>query len=85
VTAIDAAGKARHRVSTTIVAFKPLSSTEIDRYVASGDWKGKAGGYAVQGGAEAFVHFLSGSHSGVVGLPLFETRALLLACGVNLG
>jgi septum formation protein len=85
VTAIDAAGKARHRFSTSIVAFKPLSAAEIDAYLATGEWQGKAGGYAIQGRAEAFVRFLSGSHSGVVGLPLFETRALLLASGVTLG
>jgi septum formation protein len=76
---------ARHRLSTTIVAFKPLTEREIDAYLESGEWRGKAGGYAIQGRAEAFVRFLSGSHSGVVGLPLFETRALLLNAGVPLG
>ncbi len=75
----------RHRLSTTIVTFKPLTVTEIDSYIASGDWQGKAGGYAIQGRAEAFVRFLSGSHSGVVGLPLFETRALLLSAGIAIG
>jgi septum formation protein len=50
--------------------------------VAGGEWHGKAGGYAVQGYAEAFVRSLSGSHSGVMGLPLFETRALLQAAGL---
>lgn len=85
VTLIDAEGKARHRLSTSVVAFKPLSPAEIDAYVASGDWRGKAGGYAIQGRAEAWVRFLSGSHSGVVGLPLFETRALLHAAGLCLG
>jgi septum formation protein len=81
VTLIDAAGKARHRLSTSIVAFKALTGAEIEAYLRSGEWQGKAGGYAIQGRAEAFVRFLSGSHSGVVGLPLFETRALLLAAG----
>ena len=81
VTLIDADGKARHRLSTTIVTFKRLTATEIAAYLASNEWQGKAGGYAIQGRAEAFVRFLSGSHSGVVGLPLFETRALLLAAG----
>jgi septum formation protein len=80
-----AAGVARHRLSTTIVTFKPLTVREIDAYVESGEWRGKAGGYAIQGRAEAFVRFLSGSHSGVVGLPLFETRALLLSAGLILG
>ena len=85
VCVIAADGTARTRLSDTIVAFKPLSTAEIDAYIASGEGLGKAGGYAIQGRAEAFVRFLSGSHSGVVGLPLFETRALLLASGVALG
>lgn len=85
VTLIDGAGRARHRLSTTIVTFKRLTGAEIDAYLASGEWRGKAGGYAIQGRAEAFVRFLSGSHSGVVGLPLFETRALLIAAGYPLG
>lgn len=85
VCVIAADGTLRARLSDTIVAFKPLSAAEIAGYVASGEGLGKAGGYAIQGRAEAFVRFLSGSHSGVVGLPLFETRALLLASGVALG
>ena len=85
VTVIDASGTARHRLSTTILAFKRLSDVEITAYIAGGEWHGKAGGYAIQGSAEAFVRFLSGSHSGVIGLPLFETRALLLTAGVALG
>jgi septum formation protein len=82
VTVIDAAGTGRHRVSTTTLAFKRLSEREIAAYLAGGEWQGKAGGYAVQGYAEAFVRSLAGSHSGVMGLPLFETRALLLSAGV---
>lgn len=78
-------GKPRVRVADTIVAFKALSAAEIDWYVASGEGMGKAGGYAIQGKAEVFVRFLSGSHSNVVGLPLFETRHLLSAAGVPLG
>jgi septum formation protein len=85
VTLIDGDGCARHRLSTSILAFKRLSAAEIDSYVSCGEGLGKAGGYAIQGRAEAFVRFLSGSHSGVVGLPLFETRALLEAAGVPLG
>ena len=84
VTVIDAAGQARHRLSETIVTFKRLSDAELDAYLAAGEWQGKAGGYAIQGRAEALVRFLSGSHSGVVGLPLFETRALLRAAGYTL-
>ena len=85
VTLIAPDGSARHRLSTSIVAFKVLTAAEIDAYLAGGEWRGKAGGYAIQGAAEAYVRFLSGSHSGVVGLPLFETRALLVAAGFPLG
>ncbi len=82
VTVIDAQGSARHRLSVTTLAFKRLSPAEIAAYIAGNEWQGKAGGYAIQGHAEAFVRFLSGSHSGVIGLPLFETRALLVSAGV---
>ncbi|HEX8447913.1 MAG TPA: Maf family nucleotide pyrophosphatase [Sphingomonas sp.] len=85
VTLVAPDGRARHRISTSIVAFKVLTAAEIDAYLAGGEWEGKAGGYAIQGTAEAYVRFLSGSHSGVVGLPLFETRALLSAAGIALG
>ena len=85
VCVIDREGRARVRTVTTIVAFKRLSASEVDWYVASGEGMGKAGGYAIQGRAEAFVRFLSGSHSAVVGLPLFETRTLLIASGLDLG
>jgi len=78
-------GKARTRLSDTIVTFKRLTDAEIDWYVASGEGMGKAGGYAIQGKAEAFVRALAGSHSGVVGLPVFETRALLVSAGYQLG
>ncbi len=77
--------KPRTRVSDTIVTFKRLSAAEISGYIASGEGMGKAGGYAIQGRAEGFVRFLSGSYSGVVGLPLFEARALLESAGVRLG
>ncbi len=76
-------GAARHRMSNTIVTFKVLTAAEIDHYITSGEWHGKAGGYAIQGRAEGFVRFLSGSHSGVVGLPLYETRSLLLSAGIG--
>lgn len=85
VCAIDVNGKVRTRMVDTIVAFKPLSPAEIDAYVACGEGLGKAGGYAIQGRAEAYVRYLAGSHSGVIGLPLFETRALLIASGLALG
>jgi septum formation protein len=85
VTVIAADAKQRHRLSTTIVSFKRLSDQELDFYLASGEWRGKAGAYAIQGRAEALIRQISGSHSGVVGLPLFETRALLVAAGCTLG
>ena len=85
VTVTDAAGVARHRLSTTIVAFKRFSDEELAAYLESGEWRGKAGAYAIQGRAEAVVRMISGSHSGVVGLPLYETRALLRAAGYPLG
>jgi septum formation protein len=78
-------GTLRERLSETIVRFKPLSPAEIDAYLAVGEWRGKAGGYAIQGVAEGLIAWISGSHSGVVGLPLFETRALLRAAGFALG
>jgi septum formation protein len=85
VTLVDAAGVARHRLSTSIVSFKRLSDEEIAAYLASGEWQGKAGAYAIQGRAEALIRAISGSHSGIVGLPLYETRALLRAAGYDLG
>jgi septum formation protein len=78
-------GSARERLSETIVRFKSLSAEEIAAYLAGGEWRGKAGGYAIQGSAEGLIAWISGSHSGVVGLPLFETRALLGAAGFALG
>jgi septum formation protein len=78
-------GTLRERLSETQVRFKNLSPEEIAAYVAGGEWHGKAGGYAIQGSAEGLIAWISGSHSGVVGLPLFETRALLKAAGFVLG
>ena len=78
-------GTLREALSETIVRFKRLSTEEIDGYIAGGEWHGKAGGYAIQGSAEGFCDWLSGSHSGVVGLPLYETRRLLKAAGLHVG
>ena len=69
------------RLSDSTVAFARLSTAQIDAYAASGEGVGKAGGYAIQGRAAAFIRFLSGSYSGVVGLPLFETAQLLRGRG----
>jgi septum formation protein len=68
--------------SLSEVRFAPLSDQEIADYVASGEWFGKAGGYAIQGQAAGFVPHLAGSYSSVMGLPLFETRQLLRGFGV---
>lgn len=82
VTLIDAQGVARHRLSTSVVLFKQLHADEVAAYLATGEWHGKAGGYAIQGRAAALIRWMSGSPSGVIGLPLFETRALLVAGGL---
>jgi septum formation protein len=90
----------RHRVITAVavkrgdkvwqkdvvstVRMKVLSNVEVNAYLASGDWQGKAGGYAIQGPAGAFVPWMSGSFTGIVGLPVTETASLLLAAGYPL-
>ena len=78
-------GTVRERLSDTIVIFKRLSVEELAAYLAGGEWHGKAGGYAIQGAAEGLIRRIDGSHSGVVGLPLYETRALLKAAGFIIG
>ncbi len=82
IAVVDDEGKLRTRLSETILTFKRLHPAEIATYAASGEGEGKAGGYAIQGRAAMFVRWLAGSHSGVVGLPLAETAALLGAAGV---
>ena len=74
---VTPSGARRHRLVETRVRFKRLSREELSAYLASGEWRGKAGGYAIQGFAGAFVLRLIGSYSSVVGLPLAETAALL--------
>lgn len=69
------------RVVETRVSFKPLSDAEIAGYLATDDWRGKAGGYAIQGPAGAFVRRIVGSHPAVMGLPLYETAQLLHGLG----
>lgn len=76
-------GAVRTRLVETVVTFKRLAPAEVEAYLAGGEWRGKAGGYAIQGHAARFVSFLSGSYSNVVGLPLFETAALLAAAGLK--
>jgi septum formation protein len=74
-------GRVGRRLVTTMVNVKRLTADEIRRYLASGEWRGKAGGYAIQGRAEAFVKAINGSYSNVVGLPLYETVNLLRGVG----
>jgi septum formation protein len=76
-------GKMRERLVTTVVAFKRLDADEIAGYIASGEWRGKAGGYAIQGRAAMFTTRVNGSYSNVVGLPLCETVAVLRSLGVT--
>lgn len=71
------------RYVATRITFKRLSDAEIDSYVDSGEWHDKAGGYAIQGRAAAFVPFINGSYSNVVGLPLYETAQLLNGAGLG--
>jgi septum formation protein len=74
-------GRLKKRLTTTVVSFKRLSTAERETYLKSGEWEGKAGGYAIQGAAAAFVKRLNGSYTNVVGLPLYETVALLNGLG----
>lgn len=74
-------GHRSSRLVTTTLAFQRLTPAQIEDHVASGEWQGAAGGYQIQKRAEMFVRFLSGSHSNVIGLPLFETAQLLRGAG----
>ncbi len=81
--AVRAGDRIWERLVDTIVKFKPLSNAEVNAYLGSGEWQGKAGGYAIQGAAGAFIPWLQGSFTGVVGLPLAETATLLRAAGLR--
>lgn len=78
-------GALRHRLCETAVQFKILSVAEKAAYIATGEWNGKAGGYGIQGHAECFVKAINGSYSNVVGLPLYDTIALLNGAGYHKG
>jgi len=84
VCLITPAGKIRQKLVETRLRFKRLSRREVDHYIASGEWRGKAGGYAIQGLAGSWVVKLVGSYTNVVGLPLYETTGLLSADGFNI-
>lgn len=84
VCVIAADGTARTKLSDSTIKFKRFDDQEIEGYIKSGEGQGKAGGYAIQGLAEAFVISISGSFSGIMGLPLYETRNLLISSGYPL-
>ena len=77
-------GQVRERLVETMIAMKRLSDDEIEYYASHGEWRGKAGGYALQGYGEVYVRHIAGSYSNVVGLPLAETRVLLKSAGYPL-
>ena len=77
-------GRTLTRSCMTIVQFKQLTAQNIDAYIASGEWEGKAGGYAIQGFAGAFVKYIAGSYSNVVGLSLYDTVRILESGGVKI-
>lgn len=87
ITAVAVKTSARlwFRDCVSQVRMKRLSGAEIDGYLATGDWQGKAGGYAIQGPAGAFIPWMSGSYSAIMGLPLAETATLLRAAGLPVG
>ena len=85
VTLITPDGAAHSTASESQVIFHRLTPPDVDALIAAGDWQGKAGGYALQGAAEAHIRWLAGSWSGIVGLPLAETRRLFLRAGYPLG
>ncbi len=74
-------GRALSRLAESTVIFKRLSTAEIAAYLASGEWRGKAGGYAIQGKAAAYIRFISGSYSNIVGLSLHDTQQVLTGLG----
>ncbi len=76
------AGRELQAVSVSEVTFAPMSEADIRDYLVTGEWDGKAGAYAIQGVAQSFISHLSGSYSGVMGLPLHETAALLKQFGL---
>ncbi len=77
-------GRLTERLVDSVVTFARLTSAQINAYLATEEWRGKAGGYAIQGSAATCIRFISGSYSNVVGLPLYETAQLLRGCGWSL-
>jgi septum formation protein len=83
VAVIDGQGKLHARTVISTVRFRRLTADDIENYAEGGEWQGKAGGYAIQGRAAPFISFISGSYSNIVGLPLYETAALLASAGFH--
>ena len=81
LTVLGPGGQTSQKLVTTQVTFKRLTPQEIESYLESGEWQGKAGGYAIQGRAAAFIPYINGSYPNVVGLPLFETLQALKGLG----
>ena len=81
VVVVLPSGRSMQKTSDSIVIFRPLTEADIEAYVACGEGLGKAGGYAIQGKAAILIRQISGSYSGIVGLPLFETAQLLTRAG----
>lgn len=81
ISVVSPDGRQASRVVESRVQVKRLTASEIDTYIATGDWHGKAGGYAIQGPAGAFIPVINGSYSAIVGLPLYETKAMLEGLG----
>jgi septum formation protein len=79
--AVRRGDKVWQKESVSVVKFKRLSDAELNAYLASGEWQGKAGGYGIQGAAGAFIPWISGSYTGIMGLPIAETAALLTTAG----
>jgi len=84
VCVVDADGVSRAKVSETRLKMKRLTEQELAAYLDSEEWHGKAGGYGIQGKAGAFIPFLSGSYTAVVGLPIYETAVMLRTAGIDL-
>lgn len=76
-------GKSRLKLVETLVRMRPVTEAELHRYLDFGDWQGKAGAYAIQGAAAAFIPWIQGSFTAVVGLPLAETAAMLASAGIH--
>lgn len=81
VSLITPDGKQRDKLVTSIVQFKRLTERDIEKYIASDEWRGKAGGYGIQGQASGLISYISGSYTGIVGLPLYETLNMLESAG----